>query len=69
MEYFLTKTAGDSTKILLFTSQISDIEAKKYPIDILCMPCKEIMCQTKSTFKKQKQYGTDYSLNCDFSQL
>jgi len=42
MEYFLTKAAGESTKILLFTSQISDIEAKKYPMDILCIPCKEL---------------------------
>jgi hypothetical protein len=42
MEYFLTKAAGESTKILLFTSQISDIEARKYPMDILCIQFKEL---------------------------
>jgi len=40
MEYFLTKAAGEATKILLFTSQISENEAKKYPMDILCVPYK-----------------------------
>jgi hypothetical protein len=53
MEYFLTKAAGESTKILLFTSQISDIEAKKYPMDILCIPCKEF-CVKLATHLQNK---------------
>lgn len=51
MEYFLTKAVGESTKILWFTSQISDIEAKKYPIDILWIPYKKIMYQTQHIYK------------------
>lgn len=41
MQYFLTKAAGEST-VLLLTSQISDIAANRYPIDILCKLHKHI---------------------------
>jgi hypothetical protein len=66
MEYFLTKAAGESTKILLFTSQISDIEARKYPIDILCIQCKKL-CVKLTTHLQNKSNRKLIIFLCDLS--
>lgn len=69
MEYFLAKAAGEPTKILLFTSQISDIEAKKYPTDILYIPCKELCVKLTTHLQNKSNRQLIIFLIVSFFQL